>query len=151
MKTPKQDVARSGGSLRMSIGMRLRELRQEKGLSQADLQEKTGVHRCYISRIEHGPTVPSLETLEKFAAALDIPLYRFFYEGKQPPPTALHASSPAAGNWLRTEPAEPDAHFLRDLRELWSRMGAHERGILMGVAKRLANSENPPTRRSGAG
>src|SRR5215470_10091928 len=63
------------------IGERLRTLRQQKGFSQGDLERASGLLRCYISRVELGYTVPSLETLERFAAALDVPLYRLFYEG----------------------------------------------------------------------
>src|SRR5579863_4489977 len=62
----------------MIIGQRLREIREEKGLSQGDVERASGLLRCYISRVEHGHTVPSLETLERFAAALGVPLYRIF-------------------------------------------------------------------------
>src|SRR5690242_12862837 len=71
----------------MIIGARLRELREAKGLSQGDIERQSGLLRCYISRIEHGHTVPSLETLERFAAALDIPLYRLFCAGEDAPAT----------------------------------------------------------------
>ena len=70
------------------IGDRLRALRKEKKFSQGDIEKKTGLLRCYISRVEHGHTVPSLETLERFAAAFDLPLYQLFYRGGEaPPPT----------------------------------------------------------------
>jgi transcriptional regulator with XRE-family HTH domain len=64
----------------MLIGERIRKLRERKDLSQEELEQRSGLLRCYISRVEHGHTVPSLESLERFAAALDIPLYRLFYE-----------------------------------------------------------------------
>jgi transcriptional regulator with XRE-family HTH domain len=67
----------------MEIGQKLRELREEKHLSQGDIQHKTGLLRCYTSRVENGYTVPSIETLEKFARALEIPLYRFFTDGEK--------------------------------------------------------------------
>ena len=60
----------------------MRELRQEKKLSQGDIEERTGLLRCYVSRVENGHTVPSVETLEKFARALEVPM---FYEGENPP------------------------------------------------------------------
>jgi transcriptional regulator with XRE-family HTH domain len=69
----------------MMIGRRLRELRESKNLSQGDVEKRTGLLRCYTSRVENGHTVPSLETLEKYARALEIPVYRFFYEGDKPP------------------------------------------------------------------
>ena len=69
----------------MIIGDRLRELREEKKLSQGDIEKRTGLLRCYISRVENGHTVPAIETLEKLARALEVPLYQLFYEGYEPP------------------------------------------------------------------
>ena len=71
----------------MVIGTRLRSLREEKGISQGDIEKSTGLLRCYISRIENGHTIPSLETLERFAGALDVPLYKLFFSGDGDPPT----------------------------------------------------------------
>jgi len=65
----------------MIIGRRIRQLREERNLSQADIEERTGLLRVYISRVENGHTIPSLETLERLAAALEIPLHQLFYEG----------------------------------------------------------------------
>src|SRR5712672_4819004 len=69
----------------MIIGDRLRELREEKKLSQGEIEKRTGLLRCYISRVENGHTVPAVETLEKFASALEVPMYQLFYEGDEPP------------------------------------------------------------------
>src|SRR5947199_1286997 len=69
----------------MIIGDRLRALREEKKLSQGDIEKRTGLLRCYISRVENGHTVPAVETLEKFARALEVPLYQLFYDGEEPP------------------------------------------------------------------
>ena len=69
----------------MLIGDRLRVIREAKGLSQGDIEERTGLLRPYISRVENGHTVPSIETLEKLARALEVPLYQLFYEGERPP------------------------------------------------------------------
>jgi transcriptional regulator with XRE-family HTH domain len=66
----------------MVIGDRLRELRDSKGLSQGDIEKRTGLLRCYISRVENGHTVPAIETLEKLARALEVPMYRLFHEGE---------------------------------------------------------------------
>ncbi len=62
----------------MVIGDKLKELRATKKLSQGDIEQRTGLLRCYISRVESGHTVPSVDTLEKMARALEIPMYRFF-------------------------------------------------------------------------
>ncbi|PYU81614.1 MAG: transcriptional regulator [Acidobacteria bacterium] len=69
----------------MIIGDRLRALREERKLSQGDIEKRTGLLRCYISRVENGHTVPAIETLEKMARALEIPMYQLFYEGDEPP------------------------------------------------------------------
>src|SRR5437762_9586842 len=72
----------------MILSERLRFLREQKNLTQGDIEERTGLKRSYISRLEHGRTIPSLATLEKFAQALEVPLYHFFYDGKEPPKAA---------------------------------------------------------------
>jgi transcriptional regulator with XRE-family HTH domain len=65
----------------MVIGDRLRELREAKKLSQGDIQERTGLLRCYVSRVENGHTVPAVDTLEKLARALEVPMYQLFHAG----------------------------------------------------------------------
>src|SRR5258708_38827892 len=66
----------------MIIGDRLREMREAKTLSQGDIEKRTGLLRCYISRVENGHAVPALETLEKMARALEVPMYRLFHDGE---------------------------------------------------------------------
>lgn len=66
----------------MVIGERLRDLRAQKKMSQGDVERKTGLLRCYISRVENGHTVPAVQTLEKMAKALEVPMYQLFFEGK---------------------------------------------------------------------
>ena len=68
----------------MDIGKRLQQLRTIKKLSLGDIEKRTGLLRCYVSRVENGFTIPSLETLEKFAKAFEVPLYLLFYEGAKP-------------------------------------------------------------------
>src|SRR5579872_6577979 len=77
----------------MIIGERIRVLREEKKMTRGDVQERTGLQRTYIWRVENGYTIPAIETLEKFARGMDVPIYRFFYEGKGAPPMA-----PVTGN-----------------------------------------------------
>ena len=69
----------------LMIGERLRTIRESKNLSQGDIEKRTGLIRCYTSRVENGHTVPSVETLAKYAQALDIPLYQIFYDGEAAP------------------------------------------------------------------
>ena len=69
----------------MIIGERLRALREVKNLSQGDIEQRTGLLRCYVSRVENGHTVPAVETLEKFARALEVPMHQLFYDGEESP------------------------------------------------------------------
>src|SRR5260370_16844054 len=80
----------------MIIGDRLRAIRKDSELTEGDIENRTGLLPCYISRVENGHTVPALETLEKFARALETPLYAIFYDGEFPPSEL--ATSPPNGN-----------------------------------------------------
>ncbi len=84
----------------MVISDRLRAIREQKDLSQGDIEQRTGLKRCYVSRVENGHTVPSIETLEKLARALEVPMYQLFYGEEQPPRSRPFpkASPPAATN-----------------------------------------------------
>lgn len=64
----------------LQIGATIRGYRLQRGMSQGDIEKRTGLLRCYLSRVENGHTVPSLETLSKIAEALDLPLAQFFAE-----------------------------------------------------------------------
>src|SRR3984893_8202403 len=66
----------------MVIGDRLKELREAKDLSQGDIEKRTGLLRCYVSRVENNHTVPAVATLEKMARALEVPMYQLFHEGE---------------------------------------------------------------------
>ncbi|MGH9406444.1 MAG: helix-turn-helix domain-containing protein [Terriglobia bacterium] len=123
----------------MLIGDRIRRLRELKGMSQGDIEKASGLLRCYISRVEHGHTVPSLETLERFAAALDVPLYRLFYSGDNPPATAnlterktLEELSEAEGS------TGAEARFLLKMRSLIDKMVEADRTFLLDFAKKLS-------------
>jgi transcriptional regulator with XRE-family HTH domain len=122
----------------MVIGTRLRTLREEKNLSQGDIEKRTGLLRCYISRVENGHTVPSLATLEKLAAALEIPLFRLFYEGEEPP-TLLHLSRRVSEEEvLRDDESESDQKFLQKLRRIAGRIGEQDREFVLYTARKLA-------------
>jgi len=121
----------------VEIGQRLRELREAKNLSQGDIEKRTGLLRCYTSRVENGYTVPSVATLEKYARALEIPLYRLFYEGEEPPkkPKLSRAES-AEPLWGTSAKEWPE---LRWLAKALSRMDGRSRKILLGLAQRVAH------------
>jgi len=101
----------------VSIGDRLRDLREHKKLSQGDIEKRTGLLRCYISRVENGHTVPAIETLEKLARALEVPLYQLFYDGEDPPklPNLAKGKSSDDAAWGSSG---KDARFLGKLRRL---------------------------------
>src|ERR1700749_265868 len=69
----------------MVIGDRLKTLREAKNMSQGEIEKRTGLLRCYISRVENGHTVPAVETLEKFARAMEVPLYQIFLDSESEP------------------------------------------------------------------
>lgn len=123
----------------MIIGERLRELREQKNLSQGDIEDKTGLLRCYLSRVENGHTVPSIETLEKISRALEVPLYQLFYEGDDvppPPPPKMARKAPAWGT------AGKDARLLKKFRDLLSRTGDYDRRLLLHIARKLADHKS---------
>ena len=89
----------------MVIGERLKALRELNSMSQGDIENRTGLLRVYISRVENGHTVPSIETLEKFARALEVPMYALFYEGGSPPPRKFRRLMSSVGAVLAATPA----------------------------------------------
>jgi transcriptional regulator with XRE-family HTH domain len=115
----------------MIIGERLRLLREEKNLSQGDIEQRTGLVRSYISRVENGHTVPSVETLEKFARALDMQLYQLLYDGPEPPSLPNpNGGSKASRDWGTSG---KDARFLAKLRRYLSKMTPRDRKIFMAA------------------
>ncbi len=123
----------------MIIGTRLRKLREDRKFSQGDIEKRTGLLRCYISRVENGHTVPSIETLEKLAAALEIPLYQLFYEGEEPPPLP-NLSKRATTEELAMDPeAEKENRFFEKVRRLLSRVDEKDRQLLLYMAQNLAS------------
>jgi len=123
----------------MLIGSRLRQLREQKQLSQGDIEERTGLLRCYVSRVENGHTVPSLETLERFAGVLDVPLYQLFFSGEDAPPTPSLTPRKTLDELTGDNGDKViDAQFLLKLRNLLSRLAEPDRDVILNLAKRLA-------------
>src|ERR1700693_3928703 len=120
----------------MVICDRLRELRESKDLSQGDIEKRTGLLRCYISRVENGHTVPAIETLEKMARALEVPMYRLFYDGEEPPklpnlPKRKSSDDIAWGS------SGKDARFLSKLRRLLGKAEEPDRKLLLFMAQKM--------------
>jgi transcriptional regulator with XRE-family HTH domain len=70
----------------MSIGDRIRAIREQKQVCQIDLAVRAGLLRGYLADIENGKSVPDVGTLDRIAAALEVPLHKLFYDGDEPPP-----------------------------------------------------------------
>jgi transcriptional regulator with XRE-family HTH domain len=123
----------------MVIGTRLRALREERELSQGDIEKRTGLLRCYISRVENGHTVPSIETLEKLAAALEIPLYQLFYEGEEPPPLPNLSKRKTTEELVLDEEGQKELRFFEKVRRLLGRINEQDRQLLLYMAQKLAS------------
>jgi transcriptional regulator with XRE-family HTH domain len=123
----------------MVIGHRLRKLREEKNLSQGDIEKRTGLLRCYISRVENGHTVPSLETLERLASALDVPLYQLFYEGDEPPVMPNLSNRQSSEELVLDEEAEKQVRFFEKVRRILERIEEKDRQLLLYMAQKLAS------------
>src|SRR5215467_9959823 len=119
------------------IADRLRALREAKQLSQGDIEKRTGLLRCYISRVENGHTVPAIETLEKLARALEVPMYQLFYDGEKPPelPNLPKRKSSDDIAWGT---AGKDARYLSKLRRLLAKTEEGNRKLILYMAQKMA-------------
>jgi transcriptional regulator with XRE-family HTH domain len=122
----------------MIIGDRIRLLREQKNLSQGDVEKRTGLLRCYISRVENGHTVPAIETLEKLARAMEVPLYQMFYDGEEPPelPNLPKRKSADDIAWGSTG---KDARYLGRFRRLLGKIEEPDRRLLLYMAQKMVN------------
>ena len=110
----------------MKIGTTIRGYRLQKGLSQGDIEKRTGLLRCYLSRVENGHTVPSLDTLSKIATALDLPLAQFFAED-------------SLGRELNTQKLTDDElRFLTQIRRYSTNLNDSDRKLLLAMVKKFA-------------
>jgi transcriptional regulator with XRE-family HTH domain len=121
----------------MVIGDRLRELREEKKLSQGDIEKRTGLLRCYISRVENGHTVPAVATLEKMARALEVPLYKLFYDGDKPAKALDVFRQESSGDdlWGSTSKS---AKYLNQLRRLLGKADEQDRKLILYTLQKMA-------------
>jgi transcriptional regulator with XRE-family HTH domain len=117
----------------MVIGEKLKALRAQKNLSQGDIEKRTGLLRCYLSRVENGHTVPSVDTLEKMARALEVPMYRLFTDDEH----VKKPNIPAGAIRSRAANSKQDSE-LRTFAKFFSRMGDKHRGLLFHMAAKMA-------------
>ena len=123
----------------MVIGTRLKKLREDGSLSQGDIEKRTGLLRCYISRVENGHTVPSLETLERLAAALEIPLYQLFYEGDAEPVLPNLSKRRTTEELALDAEQEKEVRFFEKVKRLLSKIDEKDRQLLLYMAQKLAS------------
>lgn len=119
----------------MIVGDRLRAIREQKNLSQGDIEKRTGLLRCYISRVENGHTIPAVETLEKIARALEMPLYQLLYDGEKPPGPPSTAEQMASKDDFSVG---KNARFFHKLRYNLSRMDEADRQLVLFMASKMA-------------
>jgi len=115
-------------SIAMNIGNTIRGYRLQKGMSQGDIEKRTGLLRCYLSRVENGHTVPSLETLQKIARALDLQLAEFFAEeivSKEM--SSLHLK-------------EDEIRFLTQVQRYSANLGESDRRLLLAMVRKFAQT-----------
>ena len=113
----------------MNIGETIRNYRLQKGMSQGDIEKRTGLLRCYLSRVENGHTVPSLDTLAKIARAMDLPLAQFFHNG-----TGENGSKPGP------QLAEDEVRFLTQIRRYSPSLNESDRKLVLAMVKKMAGS-----------
>lgn len=121
----------------MVIGDRLRELREQKNLSQGDIEHRTGLLRCYISRVENGHTVPAVATLEKLARALEIPMYQLFYDGAEPPKVPNLIARKSADDFAWGSSGK-DAEYFKKLRRLLAKANEQDRKLILYTTQKMA-------------
>ena len=111
----------------MNIGETIRNFRLQKGMSQGDIEKRTGLLRCYLSRVENGHTVPSLDTLSKIAGAMDLPLSHFF-------------SEPGHSNGSKSLPqlSDDELRFLSQIRRYSSNLNDSDRKLVIAMVRKMA-------------
>jgi transcriptional regulator with XRE-family HTH domain len=110
----------------MKIGITIKGYRLQKGYSQGDIEKRTGLLRCYLSRVENGHTIPSLDTLAKIAEALDLPLSQFFAEE-------------ALDREMTTQKlTEEELRFLTQIRRYSTNLNDSDRKLLLAMVKKFA-------------
>ena len=118
----------------LMIGERLRTIRESKNLSQGDIEERTGLLRCYTSRVENGHTVPSLDTLAKYAQALEIPMYQLFYDGETEP-RKLKALKPGERLSLHEQ------REIETLGRKFAKLKERDKGLVRFLVAKLAQAK----------
>src|SRR5271156_1749290 len=115
-------------SLTMNIGVTIRNFRLQRSMSQGDIEKRTGLLRCYLSRVENGHTIPSLDTLAKIAGAMDLALSQFFAEGN------------SNGHKGLPQLSDDEVRFLSQMRRYSANLNDSDRKLVLAMVKKMAAS-----------
>jgi transcriptional regulator with XRE-family HTH domain len=115
----------------MNIGETIRNYRLQKSMSQGDIEKRTGLLRCYLSRVENGHTIPSLDTLAKIAGAMDLPLAQFF---------ADHTENGDVETKSAPQFSEDEVRFLTQIRRYSPNLNDSDRKLVIAMVKKMAAS-----------
>lgn len=127
---PEAPVSDAPVSAALNIGSTIRGYRQQKGMSQGDVEKRTGLLRCYLSRVENGHTVPSLDTLQKIAGALSLPLSQFF------------ADDVVSREMASMSLTEDEIRFLTQIQRYSAHLTDGDRRLLLAMVRKFAQSAN---------
>jgi transcriptional regulator with XRE-family HTH domain len=111
----------------MNIGETIRNYRLQKGMSQGDIEKRTGLLRCYLSRVENGHTIPSLDTLSKIAGAMELPLSQFFADPGRP-----------NGHKALPQLSDDELRFLSQIRRYAANLNDSDRKLVLAMVKKMA-------------
>ena len=123
----------------MDIGDTIRNYRLQKGMSQGDIEKRTGLLRCYLSRVENGHTVPSLETLAKIAEAMDISLADFFPGTETPRDKETQK--------MLGELSQDEIRFLVEIKRYSSTLSDGDKRLVLAMIRKMATMIPPPVRK----
>jgi transcriptional regulator with XRE-family HTH domain len=115
---------------KVNIGEVIRSYRNTRSLSQGDIERRTGLLRCYLSRVENGHTVPSLETLAKIAEAMEMTLADFF-------PTMDTPKEREAKKALG-ELSQDEIRFLGEIKKYSSTLTDDNKRLVLAMIRKMA-------------
>ncbi len=114
----------------MNIGETIRNYRLQRGMSQGDIEKRTGLLRCYLSRVENGHTIPSLDTLAKIAGGHGPALSQFFSEGRT---ATAHKGLPQL--------SDDEVRFLSQIRRYSVSLNDSDRKLVLAMVKKMASAQ----------
>ncbi|MGA2991252.1 MAG: helix-turn-helix transcriptional regulator [Candidatus Korobacteraceae bacterium] len=115
----------------MNIGETIRRFRLQRGMSQGDIEKSTGLLRCYLSRVENGHTIPSLETLGRITSAMGTSLGEL-----------LADSSGEPGSRVELQLREQESRFLNSVRRYSPQLNDSDKKLIVAMVKKMAASGN---------